>query len=54
MAQAYEYLTVTSGTDTTFTATLATNDADGWEVIGYGFNSEGSSLVHSALLRRRV
>lgn len=57
MAQAYEYLTVSDGNASNFVATLATNDAAGWEVIGYTqlwIGGGAAPYVYSALLRRRV
>jgi hypothetical protein len=57
MAQAYEYLTVSDGNAANFVATLATDDAAGWEVIGYTqlwIGGGAAPYVFSALLRRRV
>ena len=55
MAQAYEYKIVGDISSTTFASALATEDAAGWEVIGYAATwTGGSSTTYTALLRRRV
>lgn len=54
MAQVYEYKTVVDSGASSFAATLAADDADGWEVIGYSMDNEGSAFIHAALLRRRI
>lgn len=58
MAQAYEYKVVGDTNFTTFASSLATEDAAGWEVIGYTGTWNGSSgsnpITYTALLRRRV
>lgn len=53
MAQAYEYEVIQNSNVGTFVAALATEDAAGWEVIGYTAVA-GNPVVHSAILRRRV
>ena len=50
MAQAYEYALVENTDRPTFLASVASYDADGWEVVG--FAAAGSNLM--ALVRRRV
>jgi hypothetical protein len=50
MAQMYEYKTVVDSGASSFAATLAADDADGWEVVGYSMDNN----IHAALLRRRL
>lgn len=54
MAQSSEYLTVIDDSASSFVTTLATKDDEGWEVVGYALDVEGSSFIQSALLRRRI
>jgi hypothetical protein len=58
MAQAYEYDTVLAGDAASFESALATQDAAGWEVVGYSGTWNGTSgsqpIFYTALLRRRI
>jgi hypothetical protein len=54
MAQAYEYKleAATAANSQSLLSALATDDAAGWEVIG--FSIDGTDHVLWALLRRRI
>ena len=57
MAQAYEYEVKSDTVVANLESSLATEDAAGWEVVGYSSGWTGGTVgqfLFSALLRRRV